>query len=142
VHVACPPSAVFAVVGDPLNDPRWCRRALECEQVSGSGPQVGATYRVLHRPVRLRPPMPLEMRITAFDPPHRLALREEDEDGVIEVVYELRPEDGGTRLTQRDRAELTGLPRVFHPLARLNIGRHLGEQLADLKRLLERAAPA
>lgn len=56
---------------------------------------------------------------------------------MFDVVYELWRENGGTRLTQRDDVELTGLPRILHPIGRHNIGRHLDEQFAALERLLE-----
>jgi hypothetical protein len=66
-----------------------------------------------------------------------MRVREQDTDGVFDVTYELQPaEGGGTRITQRSDVALS-LPRVLHPIGRFEIGRHLREQLAALKRLVE-----
>jgi uncharacterized protein YndB with AHSA1/START domain len=136
VHIDRPVDAVWAVVSDPRRDPEWCKRVLSCEQLQGDGPGAGARYRAVHRPQRLRKPMELDVRIEAFDPPHRMVLREQDTDGTFHVEYELRPKDGGTRITQRDEVDLTGVPRLAHPIARLEIGRHIDEQFRALNRLL------
>jgi uncharacterized protein YndB with AHSA1/START domain len=132
-----PIEEVFAFVADPRNDPRWCKRVLSVEQVAGDGPAAGARYRGLHRPVRVRPPLQLAVEVLDVEPPHRMTLRAVDNDGVFDVAYELRPDDAGTRITQRDDVDLVGVPRPLHRIARRNIGRHLDEQLAALKRLLE-----
>ncbi len=136
IHIDRPVEAVFAVVCDPRRDPEWCKRVLSCEQVAGDGPGAGARYRAVHRPQRLRKAMTLDVRVEAFEPPGRMVLREEDSDGVFHVEYELRAEGDGSRITQRDVVDLTGVPRLLHPVARLHIGRHLDEQFVALKRLL------
>jgi hypothetical protein len=142
IHIDRSVEDVFAFVSDCRNDPAWCKRVLSCEQVDGDGPGATARYRVVHRPQRLRPAMDLDVRVEAFDPPHGMTLVERDSDGVFDVAYDLRPEDGGTLFTQRDDITLSGQPRLLHPLARLIIGRHVGEQLDVLKRLLESPARA
>ncbi len=134
------PEEVFAVVADMRRDSEWCKRVLSSEQVEGDGPRAGARYRAVHRPQRLRKPMELDVRVESFEPPYSMRVREEDTDGVFQVAYELEPRGAGTRITQRSDVELS-LPRVLHPIGRFEIGRHLNEQLAALKRLLE-ASPA
>jgi uncharacterized protein YndB with AHSA1/START domain len=137
VTIDRPVGEVFAFVADCRNDPRWCPRVLSVEQVAGDGPGPGARYRAVHRPIRLRKPMELAVEVVALEPPHRLTLRERDDDGVFDVSYELRAEGQRTRVTQRDEVDLAGVPKLLHPLARRNMGRHLDEQFAALKRLLE-----
>jgi uncharacterized protein YndB with AHSA1/START domain len=132
-----PVEDVFAFVADCRNDPRWCSRVLSVEQVAGDGPGPGARYRAVHRPIRLRKPLDLAVEVLAVEPPHRMTLRERDDDGVFDVAYELRADGAGTRMTQYDQVDLTGVPGVLHPLARRTIGRHLDEQLTALKALLE-----
>ena len=141
VHVGRPVEDVFAFVSDCRNDPTWCQRVLECTQVEGDGPGANARYRVVHRPQRLRPAMELDVRVQTFDPPYGMTLVEQDTDGTFNVAYVLRSEDGGTRITQRDDIELSGVPRLLHPVGRRAIGRHLTEQFAALKRVLEQQAP-
>jgi uncharacterized protein YndB with AHSA1/START domain len=131
---------VFAFVSDCRNDPRWCKRVLECEQVEGDGPGAGARYRIVHRPQRLRSAMELDVRVETFDPPHRMTMVERDKDGTFAVTYDLRAERGGTSITQRDDITLAGVPRILRPIGRLVIGRHLSEQFGALKSLLEQEA--
>jgi uncharacterized protein YndB with AHSA1/START domain len=136
VRIDRPVDAVWAVVSDPRRDPEWCKRVLSCEQVEGDGPGEGARYRAVHRPQRLRRSMELDVRVEAFEPPSRMVLREQDTDGVFHVEYALRPDGDGTRITQRDEVDLVNVPRLLHPIARREIGRHLDQQFAALKKLL------
>jgi protein-L-isoaspartate O-methyltransferase/uncharacterized protein YndB with AHSA1/START domain len=136
VEIDRPVEEVFSFIADARNDPKWCGRVLTCEQVAGRGPGRHARYRVVHRPVRLRRPSQLDVRVAEFEPPHRIRWREEDHDGLFDVVYVLEPLNGATRLTQRDDVELS-LPRPLWLIARFNIGRHLEEQFRALKRLME-----
>lgn len=138
VHIARSPEDVFSYIADARNDPAWCPRVLASEPIAGDGPGPDARYRVTHRPVRVRQPMELDVRVVGWDPPRRIELREEDEDGVFEVTYELTAVGDGTRLVQRDEVSLS-LPRFLWPVARFNIGRHLNEQFESLKAILERS---
>jgi hypothetical protein len=76
--------------------------------------------------------------VQEFDPPRRMRLREEDDDGVFDVIYELEQASEGTRLTQRDQIDWK-IPRFQQPLARVMVSRDLQRQFAALKRLLESA---
>lgn len=120
------------------HDPRWCHKVDSVEQTEGQGPAVGATYRVLHRPRPLKPAVELVVEVVEADAPHRLRLRETDDDGVFDVTYELEAQAGGshTRLTQADDIEWS-IPRLALPVARMMVGRDLSRQFAALKRLLE-----
>src|SRR4026208_666299 len=107
---------------------------------SGSGRQSrgapGSRERVIHRPIRLRKPKQLAVTVEEFEPPQRMRMREEDDDAVFEVTYELDPADDGTRPTQRD--QISGKAPKFHlQLARRMVSRDIQKQLSVLKRLLE-----
>jgi uncharacterized protein YndB with AHSA1/START domain len=134
--IAAPPERVWEFIADARNDPRWCPKVESVEQVEGHGPHPGARYRAVHRPKPLRGPVDLTMEAVEFDPPRRLRWREEDDDGVFDVVYELEPEAGGTRLSQIDHIDWK-ISRLAFPIARFMVGRDLTRQLAALKRLLE-----
>jgi hypothetical protein len=102
--------------------------------VSGEGP--GAVYRARHRPTRLKPAMDIEVRVVALDPPNRVTLREEDEDGVFEVSYTLSEIPAGTLFTQVSEINWK-LPRPLQALANRMVPGHLEGQAAALRRVLE-----
>jgi hypothetical protein len=136
VVIARPVEEVWWFVSDGRNDPQWCAKVLAVDQTTGEGPGSGATYRVVHRPVRLRRPKDLAVTIEEFDPPRWMRLREEDADGVFDVTYELEGTAEGTRLTQRDQIEWK-IPKFQIPMARTMVSRHIRRQLSTLRRLLE-----
>ena len=123
-------------MADARNDPAWCPKVSSCEQTAGDGPAPGARYLARHRPTRLKPAADIEIELLDSEPPHRVAWREEDGDGVYEVTYELEPADGGTRFTQRSHITWK-LPRPLQLVADRMPPRHLEEQMAELKRVLE-----
>ena len=128
---------VFEFVGDPLNDPRWCTNVLYVEQVEGSEPGPGAEYTVVRRPIPFRPPRRMRHVCIDWQPPNRIAWREDDGHDVIEVQYELESVWTSTRFRQTDTAVL-GAPRLLRPLAKAAIRREVRQRLDTLKRLLER----
>jgi uncharacterized protein YndB with AHSA1/START domain len=132
IEIACPPEAVWALVADPLNDPRWCRKV---KSVEGAG---GRRWTVTHKPVPLRPPMELTLEQLDVQPPRRLILREEDAVSVFDVEYRLEPSETGTRFTQISEFEWTKLPRVLHGTFARGVLRDVRGQLRELKQLLER----
>jgi uncharacterized protein YndB with AHSA1/START domain len=136
ISIAAPPERVWDFIADAGNDPRWCHKVESVEQLEGHGPGPGARYRVQHRPKPLRGPVELSMEAVEFDPPRRLRWREEDDDAVFHVVYELEPEAGGCRITQIDHIDWK-IRKLTQPIGRLMVGRDLSRQLAALKRLLE-----
>ena len=136
VEIARPPEEVFDFVADARNDPRWCSRVELCEQVAGDGPGLGARYRARHRPTRLKPAAELSIEVVGFEPGRRIDWRQEDDDGVFKVTYVVEPAEGGTRFTQRDEIEWK-LPRPLQLIAGRLLPRHIEEQMAALKGLLE-----
>lgn len=138
VVIDLPIEEVWAFIADPRNDDRWCPKIESVEQVGGNGPGSDASYRVIHRPIRLKKPKELVVTVEEFEPPHRMTMREEDDDAVFDVTYELHPTEGGTRLTQRDQIAWK-IPKFQIPIARRMVSRDIQNQLAALKGLLEAA---
>jgi uncharacterized protein YndB with AHSA1/START domain len=130
IEIEQPVDAVFALVADARNDPRWCPKVKSAEMV-GDG-----RYAVVHKPVPGKPERQMEMTRVASDPPRRLEWREEDGVDVFEVTYELEDLGGRTCITQRSVAQL-GAPRLLHPVYRAGIGRDIAKQLKELKKLLD-----
>ena len=135
-EIARSPEDVWAFIADARNDPQWCPKVDLVEQVAGGEPGPDAKYRVLHRPRPRKPPVELWMEVVEFDPPRRLRWREEDTDGVFDVIYELEPVETGTRLIQVDEIEWKG-SKLALPAARYLVGRDIARQLTSLKRILE-----
>jgi uncharacterized protein YndB with AHSA1/START domain len=125
------PDDVWAVISNPENDPKWCRKVRSVE------PSGDARWRVIHRPVPLRPPLELAVEQLAWDPPHFMRLREEDDASVFDVEYQLEPTAGGTRFTQISEFEWKNLPRFLHRLFAQGIRRDVRGQLRDLREFLE-----
>jgi len=136
VQIDRPPETVFAFIADGRNDPRWCPKVRSAEQTLGDGPQLGACYRVVHQPTRIKPATDLRSEIVAFEPPRSIALRQEDEDGVFNVDYLIEPAEGGARFTQRSEVEWN-LPGPLRLIANRMVPRHLDGQMKRIKSLLE-----
>jgi uncharacterized protein YndB with AHSA1/START domain len=116
--IARPPEEVWAFIADARNDPRWCHKVDSVDQVAGEGPGLGAKYRVLHRPRPRKPPSELVMEVVEYDQPRRLRWREEDEDAVFNVVYQMQSTGTGTRLSQIDDIDWR-ISKLAFPIARM-----------------------
>lgn len=137
VEIARPPEEVFAFLADARNDPRWCGTVVACEQRAGEGPGLGARYEARHKPTPFHPTMPRAIEIVEYDPPRRLRWRQEDGNGVFHITYEVEPTAQGTRFTQQDSIDWKVPGPVGRMAERLFVRRHIGEQMAGLKRQLE-----
>jgi uncharacterized protein YndB with AHSA1/START domain len=135
IGIAQPPETVWAVVADPQNDPRWCRTVKSVE-VAGE-----RRWRVMHKPIPLRPPRELELKQLQAEPPHRLATRQEDAAAVFNVEYRLEPTQTGTRFTQVSEFAWKRLPRLLHGSFGRAVRREVSGQLRTLKALLEGDGP-
>ena len=133
------PEDVWTFIADPRNDPQWCDKVESVEQVSGQAPGSGARYEVLHRPVRFRKPKTLSVSIEEWNPPHRLRMREEDDDAVFDVTYRRAPEGDGTNLTQIDEIDWK-VPFPGPQIGRRMVQRDIERQFAALRRVLEGGA--
>jgi uncharacterized protein YndB with AHSA1/START domain len=131
IEIGAPPEAVWSVVSDPGNDPRWCPK------VQASVPAGDGRWVVTHKPVPLRPAMELAVELVHVEPPARLTMREEDETSVFEVEYLLEPTADGTRFTQVSSFEWKRLPRPLQRVFAHGVRRDVRGQLRELKRLVE-----
>jgi carbon monoxide dehydrogenase subunit G len=131
IEIARQPQEVWDIVADPQRDAEWCPKVKSVQRESDG------RWRVVHKPVPLRPAIELIVDEVEADPPRRLRLREEDDAAVIEVEYRLEPNSVGTRFTQVSDVDWKRLPRVLHGTFRRGVQRDVRHQLRDLKRLLE-----
>ena len=131
VEIDRSPDDVWAFVADHRNDPLWCKKVKSVQAAGAS------RWTVMHKPVRLRPPMSLALEQREADPPRFLKLREEDESSVFDVTYRLHGGELGTRFTQVSEFEWKKLPRFLHKTFERGVRRDVRAQLRDLKRVLE-----
>jgi uncharacterized protein YndB with AHSA1/START domain len=136
IVIECPVEEVWEYIADGRNDPQWCDKVISVEQITGADAGPDASYRVVHRPIRLKKSKELAVTVEEFDPPRRMRMREEDDDGVFNVTYELEPAGEGTRLTQRDQIEWK-IAKFQRPIARRMVSGDIEKQLSALKRVLE-----
>jgi hypothetical protein len=122
---------VWRFVSDPLNDPRWCHKVKSVE------PLGERRWRVVHKPVPLRPPMELALEHLDARPPEELVLREEDDASVFDVEYRLEPAGEGTRFTQVSSFTWKKLPRPLHRLFARGVRSDMRQQVRALRRVLE-----
>lgn len=137
VEIERPPEEVFAFIADARNDPRWCGTVVACEQRAGDGPGPGARYEARHKPTPFHRVMPRSIEVLEYAPPRVLRSRQEDDNGVFDITYEVEPTPRGARLTQRDEIAWNVPGPVGRMAERLFVRRHIGEQMDALKRLLE-----
>ena len=122
---------VWDIVSDPANDPRWCPKV---KSVHAAGPTC---WRVVHKPVPLRPSLDLVLEQLEVEPPARLRLRQEDGTSVFAVEYRLEAIAEGTRFTQTSQFEWKTLPRLLRGTFTRGVRRDIQVQLRALKTLAE-----
>jgi len=133
VVIARPAETVWDLVSNPSNEPRWCRKVKAVEPVGDR------CWRVVHKPVPLRPAAELMVEHLELIPPQRLTMLEEDAASVVRVEYRLVRAPTGTRFTQVSDFEWKQLPRILHPPFARGVRRDMRRQLQALKRILEQA---
>ncbi len=146
-----PPEAVFAVLADPYTYADWVVGARRIRDADPGWPGLGTClyHKVGTLPLTTRD----HTRVVGVDPPHRLVLDAIARPiGMARVCIELRPEDGGTRVTlYEDPAGWTTPLKYLPPLHLLTRIRNT-ETLRRLEKIVlrrhatqrpgDRAAPA
>lgn len=131
VEIQRPLQEVWQFVADHGNDPVWCRKVKSVEPVGER------RWKLMHKPVPLRPPVRLLLEQRTTDAPTRLTLRQEDDASVFDVEYRLEPVPTGTRFVQVSDFEWKTLPGFLHKTFARGVRRDIRGQLRDLKRVLE-----
>ena len=135
VEIERPAPEVFDFVADMTNAPLW-QSGLHRVQRTPAGPvSIGSQHvferRFAGRVLRSR------NRITAFDPPSRMAF--EIPEGWISgrAVYEVTPTEGGGRVSCRMEFRARGIGRLLEPLLARLLSHDSRRDDQRLKALLE-----
>ena len=137
VEIARPPEEVFSYLADARNDPRWCATVVACEQRAGEGPGPSARYEARHKPTPFHRVMSRAIEVVEYEAPRLMRSRQEDANGLFHITYVVEATPHGARFTQRDSIDWKVPGPVGRLAERLFVRRHIGEQMEELKRLLE-----
>ena len=140
IHIDAPPERVFAIVGDLATSAEWAGSGqVKSITKTTAGPVgVGTTYRANERIVL---PITSISEIVAYEP-NKLIMWTSLPTAVKKSpphrwMFQLEPEDGGTRLSQEVRAaRCVGLERVLQVIM-VNISGGLEPMGSGMKRTLE-----
>jgi uncharacterized protein YndB with AHSA1/START domain len=140
--IEAPPGAVWSLVSDPYNLPRWWPRTIRVENVeqtaagkrsqwtkvleTAEGRGVRADYRCLSSAEQKHYVWEQQLGDTPFD----RILR----SSVLEIGLE--PDGGGTRVQLTSRQTLRGMSRLGSPMMRRATGNTLEEALNGIERAL------
>jgi uncharacterized protein YndB with AHSA1/START domain len=134
--IAAAPEAIWRVISDPHQLPRWWPGVRRVEGV-GSERFTQVQFTAKERPVRV------DIRIVAGEPGRSLSWEQElagtpFERHVAQAVteFELAAQDGGTRVTVAQRQRLRGFSRGGGWMLRRATVRRLDDALSRLDELL------
>ena len=141
-HIETPmaPEAAFAFIADFANAMHWDPGTITSERIDDGPVGVGARYRL---GVRLGGRVaPMEYRISAFEPPHRVRLV--GEGSGVSAVDEIRfePTGTGTRIDYTADIRLGGVLRLIQPFLGRAFAKLGRDALAGMQRTLDARAEA
>lgn len=131
--IAASPTQVWATLVDWEGAPRWMRGV---ERVSADGPPVPGTSITARTRGRDRP-----SRIVEVADGRRLVLRSAQGPVTADYAYAVQPDGDHTRVTLVATCEVRGVLALAAPLLRRVLARTDGDQLEDLRRVVEEDAP-
>jgi len=114
VTIDAPVEEVFDLVADERNEPRYNRRIVRAEKVSG-GP-VGEGARFVAEPKSTGAKGAMTLEVLAYDRPHRLHNMVRSPYLQVDGTLTFEEVDGGTRLRWDWQMGLVGPMRVLSPL--------------------------
>ncbi len=113
-HVSAPPERVFAALSDLARHGEWATNGLKVESTADGPAAVGSEYKSSVR--FMGKDISGALRVTVLEAPSRLVFTIDDDNGHWQQEYRLRPESGGTELTQRTTGEMGMLNYVIFKL--------------------------
>lgn len=137
-RIARPIEEVFAYVSDPLNFPRWNSAVQAVRKTSAGEASIASTYKMERDLPTGRAVNDLE--IIAREQPREFAIRTTSGPTPLHYRYRFSADSGETVVQLNGEFELQG-PAAFAPaLARRAVKRGVEDNLAAVKRILEKRA--
>jgi uncharacterized protein YndB with AHSA1/START domain len=139
IVIAAPPADVAAYAGDPTNAPEWYTNIRSVRWQTAPPVAVGSRMDFIAHFLGRR--LAYTYEVTELVPGERLVMRTAQGPFPMETTYTWQPyEDGGTRMTLRNRGEPSGFAKVGARVMAAAIRRANQQDLAALKRRLEQGA--
>jgi uncharacterized protein YndB with AHSA1/START domain len=137
VVIKVAPETVAAYAGDPTNAPDWYVNIESVEWRTPPPATVGSRMSFVARFLGRR--LAYTYEIVALVPGERLVMRTAEGPFPMETTYTWQPHgDGETRMTLRNRGEPSGFAKVAAPVMAAAMRRANQQDLATLKRRLEK----
>lgn len=126
---------VFNFVADSENDPQWAVPVIECIQVVGDAPGLGAQYTFASKLAvgKARG----KMETVVFKPPQRIEWELESSINSSRARFTLKSEDGATMIAARTTIQARGIFRLMESMMEKEINKAYQQQFKNLKQLLE-----
>ncbi|MGO9456615.1 MAG: SRPBCC family protein [Acidimicrobiales bacterium] len=137
VHLTSPkpPEEVFGYLARFSTAAEWDPGVIAAAPLTAGAPRLGARYRLTVKAFGRE--VPLEYRITEFEPPRRVVLSAENTSlRSVDVVEVTAAEGGGSYLTYRATLTLHGAGLIFMPLLGVAFRRIGDRAAAGLRRAL------
>ena len=137
LEVERPIEDVFDLVGDFANTKDWDPGVEESEKITDGPIGVGTRYRVVAVFGGRR--LPIEYRVTGWDPPRRVTLEGLGSTfrGIDAIGFE-PTSSGGTRITYEADLRLRGPLRLVEPLMRRRFEQTGADAILGMRRALAR----
>jgi uncharacterized protein YndB with AHSA1/START domain len=136
VQIERPLEEVFAYVSEPLNFPRWNSAVENVRQTSAHEGSAGSSYVMERELPNGRAVNRLD--VVASEAPHAFAIRASAGPTPFLYRYRLASQYGETIVKLEAEVELPGAASFIPRLARRAIKSGVDDNLATLKRILER----
>lgn len=130
-----PPEDVFAFISNYENDPKWRESAKEANYLTGGPQEIGSI--VNYVALFMGQEVNSKTKITTYEPNKKVGF--DIIEGMISgrAWREIKPVNGGTRLTSALEVELGGLFSFAGPLLKRRMQKQSEAELKNLKKLLE-----
>lgn len=134
IHIECPPEDVFAVVGDPANNPTWRKNVVRTEWLDDGPMRVGRRGRQTTH--LLGRDWTVEAEVIEWNPPHGATWRTVQGPVSVRSWCRVEPDGGGSLVTGGAEGDFTGpLGRL---LTKVAVPRMTKQALVDLETLRRR----
>jgi len=130
-----PVDEVFNYVTDSRNDPEWCPPVLEIEQLTKTGPEIGAKYSMVVKPGPKQAEGSFE--ITDLDRNSHAVYKGENDMVRFKYSYRFSENENSTTIRMTSEVDPKGVWKLFTPIIRSSSRKVAAEEFTNLKELLE-----
>lgn len=135
VRINRPIEDVFYFVADSRNDPQWAVPVLECVQVAGDGPGLGAQYTFASKVAWGK--VHGKIQTVVYELPQHIEWDMESTVNVTRARFSFKADADSTLLSARSTLKAKGIFRLTESMMEREIDKAYQQQFQNLKQLLE-----